>query len=332
MGSFYPKGGACKCLAHGTDGGCAAFATRTGFTGTRAFCMEYEDPSFSVGIYVVWFDFVAFLCCVLVCPAPQAVKKWALSWHMVYMMAFLSFQGFHASHAVTLTTMLGAGLSLIIVLVPSYDPDKPCCLTCSSVVANKLEEHPMKLQETLKQVLNDSIELMTEQPMRRGSTYTAKGFKIESAIGSISTQFATMVKDYYDSWWEGWLFLFWRRSWFRQARWSCGLYVQFFDEQVGGLDDALHILKKSVVFETAALYDDPDQDEDIASIREFRSGVERETQKLADAIQNYSTPSTQRTSSILRRGIMCGDVSMTCRRSLPPQEAKCATITDACKT
>eukprot|EP00421_Protoceratium_reticulatum_P002058 CAMPEP_0168367994 /NCGR_PEP_ID=MMETSP0228-20121227/6022_1 /TAXON_ID=133427 /ORGANISM="Protoceratium reticulatum, Strain CCCM 535 (=CCMP 1889)" /LENGTH=178 /DNA_ID=CAMNT_0008380827 /DNA_START=11 /DNA_END=544 /DNA_ORIENTATION=- len=170
MGYFFPLGGKCAKVGEPM------------MSGIRGFCEEYEDPNYGT-------------------------FQWLVCWHIFYMMAFMSAGGYVASHAVNITSFLGAALSIFVTLVPTIKNGQ---LTCSNVVANRLTEHPTELAQKIKEISEASLEFMVNAPEEKdkGQRYSFKAtkYQIMQWIETIPGMVSTMQSEHATSWWEGWLF------------------------------------------------------------------------------------------------------------------------------
>lgn len=272
MGKLFPVGG--KCLK---------VAAYTG-SGLRGFCEEYADPNYARYEWFVWFDVIAFYFLILSSNAQENTMKFSMSWHSVYMMAFMSPAGFQPSHAVNITSVIGVSLAIIITLVPARRPHGGIIL--KHMVANELEAHPLNIAKKMGQISTASLNfVLRDKPQTLDERYHYKVDKvaITQRIDELSKVSAKMSDDFATSWWEGWLYLLkggpGACEIFHEVRTHCGIFAEAFEDDIGGFDDVTFIMKKVINAADVGAMVDPAE---LADASSERDAIGNDLQELND--------------------------------------------------
>lgn len=275
MGKLFPLGGKCLKMSEYTG------------SGIRGFCEEYADPHYAKYEWFVWFDVFFFMFLALSSNAKENTMKFSLSWHIAYMMAFMSPAGYQPSHAVNITSVFGVSLAVLITLVPSITSSG---ITFKQMVAINLKGHPEGIAQKVKEISNATIRFMlADKPTTIDQRYHYKVDKvaIQMKVDDLSGMAGAMSSDYSVSWWEGWIYAMKGGTravtQFRRVRTHCGIFATAFADDIGGFDDVAFVMKKVVSATDASNYKFMTE-QDLQEI-----GMER--QQMAGLIQSLNTAS-----------------------------------------
>jgi len=274
MGKLFPVGGKCNKI-----GGPLV-------AGLRGFCEEYADPNYATYEWFVWFDVIFFLFAMLSSNAKENTMKFSMSWHITYMMAFMSPAGFKPSHAVNITSCIGVMLAILISLVPTKTASG---FTLKQMVSNNLEGHPESIAKTVNAISRATVKFMlADKPSNEEERYHYKVNKtaIQMKVDSLSGMDESMSGDYNTSWWEGWIFLIKGGpaavSTFTKIRTHCGIFAEAFSDDIGGFDDVAFVIKKVVTAMDAVDYKLIDK-HDLAEVDQERQHMRRLLEDLNGA-------------------------------------------------
>jgi len=235
MGHLFPYGGKCEKLGIATG------------NGMRAACLQHTDPNYGKYEWFVWLDAIGFIFLCLASNSNENTMKFGMSWHIFYMMAFMSPTGYIPSHAVTVTTFFGAFLAILVTLVPKYTGND---FSWGLLTAYKIGDHPKLIANAMKQISSDAVKFMlADKPTDVEERYRFKVDRvaIENKVNELPGIAAAMLNDHEVSWWEGWLFGLRGASSlerFRQKRSHCGIFAHSFQDDIGGFDDVACIIKR----------------------------------------------------------------------------------------
>lgn len=264
MGKLFPMGGKCLKMTEATGG-------------LRGFCEEFADPNYQTFYWFVWFDVFFYMFVLLGLNCNENTMKFGLSWHVTYMMAFMSTGGYQPSHSVTLTTILGVSLSVVITLFPF-----------KQLVASKLDSWPLKMTQKVSDVSKATVKFMlTDRPETPDARYTFKVNKlsIENSVSEILPMAVEMMSDYQTSWWEGWLYGIRGglsgATRFHRMRTHCSVIANAFQDSIGGFDDSAFLMKNVVSSLDAQDYTYLSHEE-ISQVTEERAQLRPFLEKLTD--------------------------------------------------
>uniref|UniRef100_A0A7S2NJY2 Uncharacterized protein n=1 Tax=Alexandrium andersonii TaxID=327968 RepID=A0A7S2NJY2_9DINO len=278
MAHLFPHGGKCVKIAEYTG------------SGLRGHCEEFLDPNYGRWEWFVWFDVIFFIFLVLSSNAKENTMKFSMSWHVTYMMAFMSYDGYQASHAVNITSVIGCSLAILITLTPTFGV---AGLTIKKqMCAKNLEGHPESIAEKMKEISEATVDFMlAKRPETAEERYQYKVDKaaIQMNVKELSGMAAAMTSDWSTSWWEGWVHLLTGCESgvkeFRQVRAHCGTFSEAFQDDIGGFDDIACVMKKVASAVDAASYNFVEA-QDIDDIKKTRVELDPKIKVLNEASMN----------------------------------------------
>jgi len=210
MSKLFPLGGKCTLAAHGMPG-------------YHKPCAEYAYPNYGMFWWVVWIDLIGFTVLTLASNAQENTMKFGLSWHLCYMMSFMSASGYTPSHSVNITSCVGCILAIVVVRFPK-----------SQSVTHKITEDPLTIASTVESLLQKSGDFMLKSQTLSRQSNAANRFLIQQKAESFDSVIDGMQANLSDSWWETF-----NAGSYYALRGSCSNFTEYFDDVVGGLDDAL---------------------------------------------------------------------------------------------
>jgi len=244
MAKLFPLGGKCNKVGDPWIGG------------IRGFCEEYADPNYEKYIWVVWLDVIGFMLLVLASKSNENAMKFSLSWHMTYMMTFMSFAGYTPSHAVNITSLFGCALAIIATLFPY-----------SQRVTGEITKDPLRLVKLVRDLTEDSKEFLLKSAYLSGHSNAACRYKFESEVNAVEGLVDCMQSNLANSWWETF-----NMGEFYSLRTRAMNFTESFDNQIGSLDDALVCMKIAVLGDETRLWKQVD-DETISKIMDIRKTI-----------------------------------------------------------
>eukprot|EP00928_Gymnodinium_smaydae_P009145 TRINITY_DN13386_c0_g1_i1.p1 TRINITY_DN13386_c0_g1~~TRINITY_DN13386_c0_g1_i1.p1 ORF type:complete len:916 (+),score=250.94 TRINITY_DN13386_c0_g1_i1:253-2748(+) len=244
MGKMFPVGGKCKVLADPT------------VTWMRAGCAEYEDPNFMAYHWFIWADLIGFIFIILLTNAQENTMKFGMSWHLTYMGAFMSPNGFTPSHSVVVTSIIGVFLAILVTLVPK-----------AHLTRKDLESAPKDMVKQACVFIEGAAKVMDKSIDMGHYKLVAEKFFVETKGNGIEGMVDRMKSCHATSWWES----------FDLGRWGdlrarVGALIESFDDSIGGFDDVFFTLNKAVMsqdFETFNLCTEAEREE----VRRVRQAV-----------------------------------------------------------
>jgi len=254
MAKLFPLGGKCNKIGDPWIGG------------IRGFCEEYADPNYGRFLWVVWIDLVGFMFIVLASKANENAMKFSLSWHMTYMMTFMSFSGYTPSHAVTITSWFGCGLAIMATVFP-----------CSQCVTAEISKDPLRVVKLVRDLTEDSMDFLLRSPYLSSHSNAACRFRFESEVNSFEGLVDCMQSNLVNSWWE----TFNLGDYYNLRRRAMN-FTNSFGNQVGSLDDALVCMKIAVLGDATPLWKQVD-DDTIKEIMEVRKVICNKIQVMIGA-------------------------------------------------
>eukprot|EP00927_Polykrikos_kofoidii_P077530 TRINITY_DN7446_c0_g1_i1.p1 TRINITY_DN7446_c0_g1~~TRINITY_DN7446_c0_g1_i1.p1 ORF type:complete len:870 (+),score=127.24 TRINITY_DN7446_c0_g1_i1:66-2675(+) len=252
MGHLFPHGG--KCAVQGEP-----------LFGTMApTCQEYADNNYARFSWFVWFDVFVVIFLLLVSNSEVNTKKFGLSWHANYMMAFMSPSGYKPSHSVVITSCFGVFLAILVTLLPYPHLSSP-----------GLNDYPQKISNLTRDFIVGSLELVKHGSEWSRYRLTASRFGLENTMKQIPGLVTSFKEDFEVGWWETF-----NLGRFGPLRQRCHLFINAFDDGIAGFDDILHTMTKSVLEEKLETYKALPEEE-LREVAAFRHEVVTSLETLA---------------------------------------------------
>jgi len=209
--------------------------------GLKPPCLKYEDDAYGKWGYILAsldINFVLILAFFLNIGLP--VKKWCLSYSLLFMMSYMSTAGVTESHAIVITTLLGALLAIVTLLSRRLLPQ---------VEGKNVEWGPVVISGQVKDIMAYCINFfnhhggkLKEHPLCRD----AYAMKVEELVQDMNDTCAEMNKNLTISWWESFNI---RSTGAKRKQMEAFANHFAFDDsfgKVGGFEEMCHIAQGAV--------------------------------------------------------------------------------------
>jgi len=278
---IFPLGGACWQQA-GLEANVKGYAINTTATpigrGMRPSCEWYQGdagefdvagkfvPDISLisseGFYhqffwITWVDTFLFILLFLSSGAQENTMKFGLSWHMYYMMQFMSFNPTSQSPAVLTTSFIGVFLAILVTLVPNFPKlFSEGAFEMPLMKTPKLSSNGQDLLHQSERIVVQAVHFMSHSAEMHRDQRCQRRFAIEEMVDDAQALIPVMNANLAESWWESYFYkLTCATMWYYKVRTYCQSMSQFFCDDIGTADDVMFNFKKAVQSEHASNYD-----------------------------------------------------------------------------